>query len=379
MKVAIDGQLFLKGNKTGIAWCAHNVLINLPQENIEYMINYFSLGFNEETIEQVSHYNKYGYGLCRNKFMKDSIYKILCSIFPIPYSLFFPQKVNATLFFNYIVPSGVRGKKAVVVHDMAYKDYPETVRARTRKYLTLCLKKSCQRADVIITISEFSKSRIMELLDIEEKKIKVIPLGVDYDIYNTCATKNERDYLRRKYGFTKDYYLYLGTIEPRKNIERMIRAYAQLVEEKENVPLLVLAGQKGWLYESIYESVKELNLETKVMFLGYVDITDLPKLLRQSFAFVFPSLYEGFGLPPLEAMACGTPVIVSKEASLPEVVGKAGLYVDPLNITDIKDAMKKMLDQPNLRNSLIEEGFQQISKFSWKTTANKFETILRNM
>ena len=377
MKVSIDGQLFLKGQKTGIAWFAHNVLNNFNLDSEwEYQLNCFVLGYSDVNKQEIYKYKEIGYLIRQVKWFHDVIYRMIWNFIPIPYRLFFGKDSNVTIFFNYIIPPGVCGKKIAVIHDMAYKAYPETVRVKTRKFLEFSLAKTCKRADKIITISEFSKSEIMKYLQVKEEKIEVIPLGVDTKYYHNNYSETEVEKIKKKYNINNEYFLYLGTIEPRKNIERLIRAYGELCKEKKDIPKLVLAGKKGWLYDEIFSTVKTLNLQDAIEFLGYVDIKDAPLLIKGATAFVFPSLYEGFGLPPLEAMACGTPVIVSNVASLPEVVGDAGILVNPLSINSIKKAMLRIVEEPELIIKLKEAGILQAKKFRWENTAKRIEKII---
>jgi glycosyltransferase involved in cell wall biosynthesis len=377
VKISFDGQLFLKGEKTGIGWFAHNVLTNLATDsNNEYELNCFTLGYREANQLEIYKYKEIGYTINKVRWFHDVIYRTIWNFIPIPYWIFFGRKSQVTVFFNYIIPPGVRGKKITVVHDMAYKAYPETVRTKTRKFLELSLAKTCKRADRIITISEFSKSEILRYLHVKADKIEVIPLGVDTSIYHSNYSMLDIEKTKEKYKIDNEYFLYLGTIEPRKNIERLIRAYAALYQQKKDIPKLILAGKKGWLYDEIFNTVGELKLHNKVEFLGYIDMEDTPRLIKGAIAFVFPSLYEGFGLPPLEAMACGTPVITSNAASLPEVVGKAGLLVDPLDINSIKEAMFRVIEEPDLRIKLCELGFVQAKKFSWEKTSKKIGELI---
>lgn len=377
MKISIDAQLFLKGEKTGIGWFAHNVLSNLKiSPDKQYQLNCFTLGYKKKKQLIVDEYKLYGYTINKVKWFHDVIYRMIWNFIPIPYSMFFGKQSQVTLFFNYIIPPGVSGKKITVVHDMAYKAYPETVRVKTRRFLELSLAETCKRADKIITVSEFSKLEIMKYLEVEASKIEVIPLGVDINYYHNNYSELDIKKTKEKYHINSEYFLYLGTIEPRKNIERLIKAYGSLYNQKKDIPKLILAGKKGWLYEEIFNTLEDLQLQDMVKFLGYVEIQDAPKLIAGSFAFVFPSLYEGFGLPPLEAMACGTPVITSNAASLPEVVGKAGLLVDPLNANSIKEAMLKVIIEPDLRNKLSEVGIQQAQMFSWEKTTRRIEQII---
>ena len=302
MKIAFDAQLFLKGNKTGIAWCADNIIKELAKvPEYDCQCDFFSLGRTKEQIENVKVYEKLGVKLNPCKWFHSFAYRMLWSVIPVPYWWFFGKDRDVTVFFNFIVPPGVKGKTIVIVHDMAYKAFPETVHFKTRKRLEQTLKGSCDRADLIVTVSEFSKSEIIKYLNIPEEKIVVMPNGVDLNIYHPNYDLNLVEECKQKYGIRKDYFLFLGTLEPRKNLVRLIEAYNLLkTESKEDIPQLVLAGGKGWYYESIFETVKKLHLEQDVIFTGYVPEEDSPLLMNGAVAFVFPSLYEGFGMPPLE-------------------------------------------------------------------------------
>lgn len=183
----------------------------------------------------------------------------------------------------------------------------------------------------------------------------------------------------RRYHINEKYFLYLGTIEPRKNLERLIKAYAKLVSRHKDVPQLVLAGGKGWYYDDIFQMIDTCHLKEQVVFTGYVDQKDSPLLMSGAMAFVFPSLYEGFGMPPLEAMACGTPVITSKTSSLPEVVGDAGILVDPENVDEICEAMEKMMIEPAYRETLRLKGKKRADKFTWQKSAEQLMTVYRKL
>lgn len=371
MKIAFDAQLFLKGEKTGIAWCAENILMNVDRKRDTYVLNYFSLGYKQCNREQADKYEKYGFLIERCRWFHDVIYRLIWSYIPIPYSLFFREKADITVFFNYVIPPGVKGRKVAFIHDMGYKACPEAVRHKTRKFLEVSLKKSCKRADKIITISEFSKNEIIKYLNVDADKIEVIPLGVDFEKYHTNYRKSQINNVKEKYHIYDKYILYLGTIEPRKNLEKLILAYAALDKECEDVPQLVLAGKKGWLYDSILSTVETLNLKSKVKFVGYVASEDTPVLLNGATMFTFPSIYEGFGLPILEAMACGIPVLTADAASMPEVAGDAAVLVNPYDIDNIKNGMKEILNNQDLREDLIKKSKIRVGQYTWERTANR--------
>ena len=179
------------------------------------------------------------------------------------------------------------------------------------------------------------------------------------------------DKVKARYKINRDYILFVGTLEPRKNITNIIRAYNMLPHHLKYNHLLVICGKKGWYYEEIFRTVEELNLEDNVIFTGYVPDKDVPLLMNGAKVFVYPSFYEGFGLPPLEAMACGTPVISSNVSSIPEVVGNAGILVNPNNVEELSDAIVRVVSNEELRAQLSEKGLRQANKFSWRATVEK--------
>ena len=381
MKISIDGQVFFEEQKTGIGLLAHNVLCNLPVDNQkdEMQLNCFIMGSNRKRQHLVDQYHKYGIHTKKVGWFHGGIYSRIWDKIPIPYWLFFGRDSDITIFFNYIIPPGVKGKKVAFVHDMAYMAYPQTIQKTTRDILQASMEKTCRIADRIITISQFSKSEIVKYMGVDEGKIDVISLGVDRNYFHPDYEKTEIRQVKEKYKIRGDYFFYQGTLEPRKNLERLIRAYGILCQKNSEIPALVLAGKKGWLYEDIFRAVMELHLEDKVIFPGYIESADIPKLMKGAIAFVFPSLYEGFGLPPLEAMACGTPVIASGVASIPEVTGEAALLVDPLDIENIADALQKMIEEPRLREHLSQTAREQSAKFSWEQSAKQVIAIIDKM
>lgn len=380
MKIAFDGQFFLKGNKTGVAWSADNVIRNMSQwKSISRQIQFFGLGYKEWQKEQVYKYEDDNCTIKTCRWFHDVIYRMIWNYIPVPYSAFFGKSADVSIFFNFIVPPGVKGKRIAVIHDMAYMSCPETVRRKTRRMLEASMKNSCKRVDKIITISEFSKSEILKYLPVEPDKIEVVPWGVDFNVYHDQYPADKIEHAGRKYCARDEYILYLGTIEPRKNLERLIRAYAMLYDKDKNIPALVLAGQKGWYYDEIFGSVKELHLEEKVKFLGYVPEEDVPLLLCGAKMFVFPSLYEGFGLPPLEAMACGTPVVTSNAASLPEFTKDVAMLVDPLDIASIAEGMDVVLQDDQLRKELIEKGLERSREYTWIRSTERIVNICREL
>lgn len=374
--IAIDGQLFLKGKKTGIHWYAYYIMKNLiKRENFFYLINAFtreSIQKNQDFLE----FENDGYKLQLQKKISSFWYKLISQFVPIPYSNFFSNKVEITLFFSYLIPPGVKGKKIVFIYDMGYKAYPNTLDMKTKLRLKTQLKVSVKRADKIITVSNFSKHEIIKYLNVEPSKIEVVPAGVDLNIYHPDHDIETWEMIKKKYNLPDEYILYLGTLEPRKNIANIIEAYKQVLHD-DRIPCLVLAGKKGWLYDEIFRKIKELGIQDKVIFTGYLEKEEAPVLLSRAKLFLFPSLYEGFGMPVIEAMACGTPVITSNTTSLREIAEDAAILVDPSSVEEIKNAIKYALKQD--MSNLIEKGFKRAQQYTWENASLKLEEVLERI
>jgi len=369
VKIAFDA-LPLLGRKTGIGYCEAgqvNALTKLHPEH-EYQLNYFAVRHLHEREKEIQPYLA-SHVHAKHAFCSPYGYRILSSFVPVPYGLFFGNQSEITHFFNYIIPPGVPGKKIVTVHDMVYKACPETVRSRTRHMLDLGLVKSMRRADRIVTDSEFSKSEIIKYYPRFANKIRVVPCGVDRTKFFPVHDDEKFHQIQNQYHLPEDYFLYLGTLEPRKNLGNLIKAYGEFVKSHGHPAELVLAGAKGWLYDGIFRQVQSLKLEHHVLFTEYIADEDLPVLMSQARAFVFPSLYEGFGMPPLEAMACGCPVLVSDTASLPEVTGDSAVLVKPDDIYSIADGMHQLFTDDALRKSLSRSGLKRAEALSWKHSA----------
>lgn len=307
------------------------------------------------------------------------LYRRASALLPVPYGWAVGNWADITHFFNYIVPFGVYGKTVVTVHDMVLHAHPETMRDRTRTLLKLRLEASMRRADRIVTDSVFSRREITKYYPAYAQKVDVVPCGVDMSVFHPLADRSEIGRVKARLGIEGEYFLYLGTLEPRKNLVRLIQAYEILCSRHGDAPKLVIAGGKGWQYADIFSAAAPLRAEGNILFADYVSVSALAALYSGAVAFVFPSLYEGFGLPPLEAMACGTPVIVSDAASLPEVVGDAALLVDPYSVETIAEAMQRVLNDTQLRQTLRLLGLARAKQFTWDAAAEKLYAIYSRM
>jgi glycosyltransferase involved in cell wall biosynthesis len=276
----------------------------------------------------------------------------------------------------HVLPLVHPRSSVVTVHDLGYLYYPGAHRLLDRLYLDLSTRYNARAASRVIALSQATKDDLVRHYGIQPAKITVVYPGCDENM-KPVGNESLIERVKARYGIRGDYILYVGTLQPRKNLRRLLKAYA-MVQKRDETPCLVIAGRKGWLYDQIFQQVERLGLETEVIFPGYVPQDDLPTLLSGACFFVFPSLYEGFGLPVLEAMACGTPVLCSNVSSLPEVAGNVALLVDPLDVESMAEAMNRLLQDEGLRAQLVERGFQQVRQFSWDRCARETLTVLED-
>jgi glycosyltransferase involved in cell wall biosynthesis len=264
---------------------------------------------------------------------------------------------DVTFVPAHTLPIYFPGRAAVTVHDLGYKLVPQAHPARTRWYLDWTTRYSARRADVILADSQATADDLTRFYKTSPVKIHVVYPGVD------APPLRESD-IHAKYNLPPRYFLFIGTLQPRKNIARIVQAYARYCTQVENPAALVLAGGKGWLYDDVW--IKGVD---GVHLTGYVDDADKGALYAKSVALVFPTLYEGFGFPVVESMYVGTPVIASNTSSLPELVGDAGILVDPLDINAIAVAMNKLDSDSALCDDLRARGYQQAQRFTWENAA----------
>jgi glycosyltransferase involved in cell wall biosynthesis len=269
---------------------------------------------------------------------------------------------------DHLLPRFSGVKSVFTLHDLVFCFYPETHKLLNRWFLTLMMPRFLKAADAVIAVSEHTKKDAIHMYGVHENKIKVIHEGVNAGFRRRPADAVAA--VRHRYSLPDRFILSVGTIEPRKNFTSLVEAYHALKNLGTDCRL-VIVGKRGWLYEGFFRRLRELGLEDEVIFPGFVPDDDLPPLYSAADLFVFPSLYEGFGLPVLEAMACGTPVVTSNASSLPEVVGDAALLVDPNDVQALIRAMSAVLDDKDLRGELRAKGPRQAAKFSWENAAHE--------
>ena len=277
----------------------------------------------------------------------------------------------------HVLPLVHPRSSVVTVHDLGYRHYPGAHPLLDRLYLNLSTRYNARAARRVIAVSQATQDDLVQHYGLEPDKITVVYSGWD-ERMQPVEDEATIEGVKARYHIRGEYVLYVGTLQPRKNLGRLLEAVALLRKraQRGEAPGLVIAGRKGWLYDQIFQQVERLGLESEVLFPGYVPQEDLPALLSGARLFVFPSLYEGFGLPVLEAMACGTPVVCSNVSSLPEVAGDAALLVDPLDVKDMAEAMNRLLQDEGLRTELVERGYRQVRQFSWDRCARETLAVL---
>ncbi len=258
----------------------------------------------------------------------------------------------------------------VTIHDIISLLFPETIPFASRMFYSKWMPFSYRKASQIITISQSTKRDIVRVLGISEDKITVIPLGFDTKMQDKVAKEKIAE-VKKKYSLPDNYLLHIGTLEPRKNLDFLIDVFSEVIKDADNELCLVITGKKGWYYEGLFEKVKDLSLEKRVIFTGYIDEKDKAAIYQGSRIFTFPSIYEGFGLPPLEAMAAGVPVISSDTSSMPEVIGDAGILLSPYNKDGWVKAISEVNKSEKIRQDMIAKNIKQVAKFSWDKTACK--------
>lgn len=276
------------------------------------------------------------------------------------------------LHVQYTAPPLTPCPVVSTIHDLAFEHLPETFTRRSWMQLRLTVRKTAKTAAQIITVSDYSRRDIISTYGIDPERVSVTHEAAPQGFK---PIKDEREFqrIRQTYGIEEDYILSVGSIQPRKNLSRLVAAYSCLRRTKPEVklPQLVLVGKCAWLYGETLRTIRELEIADSVILTGYVPEKDLPTLYSGARCFVYPSYFEGFGLPPLEAMQCGTPVIVGNRTSLPEVVGDAAVLVDPYDVDAIAKAIETVVLNTELQNELSTKGLKRAKLFDWRTTARQ--------
>ena len=369
-KIIID-SISLLSPLTGIGRYTYEVskeLISKDDFNIEFFYGYYSKNLIKPSMK--SELKSFKALIVKNQKIKKFVRRLVFF-----FSKIFAKKYDLYWQPNFIPNSGIKANKVVTsVHDFSfilYKDFHPKERV---EYLEKYFFKNIVRSDMIITGSKFSKQEILERLDFSSEQVRVIYHGINHDIFKIYQD------LTVDFEVPKKFIFSVGSIEPRKNLKGLLKAYNSLDKELKKEYKLLLAGFKGWENKEVMDLIEQ-NKEN-ISYLGFISDKNLAKVYNLASLFVFPSFYEGFGLPVVEAMACGTPVICSNTTSLPEVGGDAVIYCDPRDTNDIKEKMQIILNNKTLQKKMIEKGVKRAKQFSWEKSAYEhkkiFEEVLKS-
>ena len=372
MKIGFNAQI-ISGSDAGVATYAKNLIKHLVRLNSNHELYFFgSPDFLDVTEDGRIHL------IPTSRSVNGGWKRILWEQFILPSKV--KRNQMDVMFYPDHTGSIFRNLKRTIItiHDLSFMAMPETFPFTTRTYKSLAVQQSIRKADLIIAVSQATKNECIRLLNIPEDKIKVVHNGIDKS-FKKNIEKDLLDNARRKFGLFGRFILFVGTLEPRKNIVRIIRAYHHLRNSFHVQQDLVISGKKGWLYSEIFHEVERLRLKKHVHFLDYVTQKDLVSLYSLADMFVYPSLYEGFGFPPLEAMACETPVVSSNISSMPEVLGDAAVLVNPYSVEEITTAMSKVLLDNELRMKLISRGLERVKNLSWEKSSEQLLKVFEEI
>ncbi|MCK5491115.1 MAG: glycosyltransferase family 4 protein [Candidatus Pacebacteria bacterium] len=378
MIIGIDIRMLARGTRSGIEEYTINLLSNMLKLDNNIQFKLFYNGYKKVDLE-------YDFLKLSNVQLKE--FKIPNRLLDFSFQYFGYPKVDKLLggvdvFFSPHIFSSAVSKNCKTVttfHDLSFENHREFYSAsKNYWHFSMNPKKQARKSGKIIAVSNSTKEDLMKIYKINTKKIKVVYSGIN-SLSSIEYSKSSISEIKKKYNLPENYILYLGTIEPRKNIIGIIRAFEELKKynTKKNYKL-VIAGSRGWLCKDVFEVAKNSAVMNDIIFTGFIDDDDKSILYKLADIFVYPSFYEGFGFPPLEAMQNTTPVITSNFSSLPEAVGDAAITVNPYNIDELARAMKDLLGDENLRNNLIEKGIKQTKKFSWQKCAEETLDVLKS-
>lgn len=377
-RILVEGTPSFR-NRTGVGQYVFRLFdalfkIDNANEYYVYGLLFFGKKFEPPFSRQ---YKNVRYRLIR--YLPSKVYNVLSRRVTVPpIDILTAMHTDITIFTNFVrTPLPLGSKSIVFIYDLSFKLFSQYSNDKNAYLMNKEVGKSAQKSDIIVTISENSKKEIVDTYKVRPDKIKIINPAVDHQDYYPRSQK-EQTRVKNKYHIKTSYILYAGTIEPRKNIVTLLDAYAQLPKELTTTYSLVLAGGKGWKDEEIYKKLEQYK-DLNIILTGYVADEDLPALHSGAEVFVFPSHYEGWGMPPLEAMACGTPVITSNNSSLPEVVGDAGIMLDASDTKGFTASITKVIDNKKIHQKMVLAGIKQAKNFSWQKSAQKLHKIIEEL
>lgn len=373
MNIAVDLRSLHTSEFSGVESYTVNVLEQLLISDKENTYTLFYNGFREKRFDYFHFINaKYKQTRFPNRLMNISL-----KLAGRPYLEHLIGSCDVLFLPNWNL-CAVQPKTKVIltVHDLSPLLMPEMYNAKARAWHRFInIPKLVKRMNGVVAVSEHTKTALMEVLDVPAEKIVVAPLGVDHESFTPNLDIDQLRHTRNNYGLPGDFLLFVGTIEPRKNLTNIIEAFEKLSDPAH----LVIAGKWGWKYHDILRRIQRSSKRRLIKLIGYVPEADKPYIMKLARAFVWPSLYEGFGLPVLEAMSVGTPVVTSSVTSLPEVTGDTAMLVNPYNISDITKGMEEVLRNESLRQRQSALGIERARAFTWDNTAERLKDLLNKV
>ncbi|OGY29500.1 MAG: hypothetical protein A3F35_00385 [Candidatus Woykebacteria bacterium RIFCSPHIGHO2_12_FULL_45_10] len=381
MKIFIEGSALFK-ERTGVVQYTKRLVEATARTYPEHSYTVFGFKFFTRPLPQNPFPKKLGIRFKIVRLVPGRGYNLLFKwgVAP-PIDLLLRSCPDIVFFPNFVRWPVIsrKTKTLLAVHDLSFVHFGQFTHPKNLPYMLKHVSRSINHASHILTISESSKRQIIEHYKVNPEKISIVTPAIDHAEFFP-RTQNEISMIRKKYKLPTKYILYASTLEPRKNVEGILQAYAALDEKLKKTNGLVLTGGKGWKDESILKTIAELkNIGENITQTGYAPDEDLPAIYSGASLFVYPSFYEGFGIPLLEAMACGVPVICSDNSSLPEVVGDAAILIKAESAQAITKAISKVLSDSKLAKSLRQKGFAQAKKFTWEKSATKLLKVFQKL
>jgi glycosyltransferase involved in cell wall biosynthesis len=364
MRIAVNARLLLKDKLEGIGWFTYRTLERIVRQHPEHeFIFFFDRPYDESFV--------FAPNVTPVVVAPQARHPILFYIWfewRIPALL---RKYKADLFLSAdgFLSLSTKVPTCLVIHDLAFEHYPQHFITSHRLYLRHYCPKFARKATRIATVSTFSKNDIVERYGIAADKVDVVYNGA-HDEYKPLSWE-EKEKVKAKYADGCEYFFFAGALHPRKNIVNLLKAFIAFKKRQRSNMKLVIVGRFAWKYDEVIDMKEEMPFKEDVKWVGYMNVEELSKVTGGAYALVYPSLFEGFGIPILEALECDVPGVVSNTSSMPEVAGDAALLVDPTNVQDIADKMQLIYKDENLRAKLITAAREQKKKFSWDTSADK--------
>jgi len=371
MRIAVNTRLLLKGKLEGIGWYTHETLRRIVEQHPEHEFLFFFDRPYDPSFVFAANVKPIVFGPQARHPILFNIWFNIC----VPFML---RKYKADIFLS---PDGMMSlttkvPSCIVMHDLAFEHYPQHLKRIHQVFYRKNSPKYAQKATRIVTVSEFSKNDIAERYHVPLDKIDVTYNGA-HELYRPLDWE-EREAVKKQYTDGCEYFVFAGALHPRKNVVNLLKAFIVFKKRQRSNMKLVIVGRMAWNYEAIVKLRAAMPFKDDVKWVGYLNVDELSKVIGGAYALVYPSLFEGFGIPILESLQCNVPAIVSNTSSMPEVGGDAALLVNPKDVEDIAAKMEMMYKDELLRKKLITAAPAQVEKFQWQKTADKlWESLMK--